>query len=119
MHVNGRNHEIAAAPTAAARKAKLTHREIGSVARLLAENGAMQGDLYVYSDGWSDERVRDATGSHAAVEKIAEVRRDSFGKVASEVKAKTPKASATLLADLNAKLDALSARIEAIEKALT
>lgn len=77
----------------------------------------MQGDLYAYHDGWGDERVRDIVSTGAKVEKIAEVRRNSFGKLASEVKAKAPRGKARI-AELEARVEDLSRRLEALEKAL-
>lgn len=106
-------HDRAAKP---ARKATLKHREIGVVVRLLAEHGAMQGDIYAYHDGWTDERVRDIVSTSAKVEKIAEVRRNSFGKLASEIKAKAPKGKARIT-ELEARIEDLSRRLEALEKA--
>jgi hypothetical protein len=72
------------------RKVQLTQQQVIRITLLLSKHGDVQNPedektkTFVYADGWSDERIRDEVRKDAAIEKVAELRRENFAMTAVE-----------------------------------
>lgn len=64
------------------------HDQVIHATKLLSENGVWRTvapPRYDYSNGWSDQRVRDTVGEPMTVDKVALIRRAHFGPLECEI----------------------------------
>lgn len=88
--------------------------------KLIEANGQMDGDWWVYNDGWSDERISEETG--IGIQPIRSRRQQVFGKMRERQGGRRSKDERTL-DELRVQMQALRVadheqqkRLEALEK---
>lgn len=110
---NGTNGHTAA-PTGVV-KNKLAKLEVVALTKLLMRHGATDEatGIYAYNEGWSDERLHAELKTKAAPHVVSETRRDGFGKLASEVKAKS-RTDADRIGELEARVAKLEADLRTL-----
>ncbi len=108
-------------------KSQLSQGEVVTVARLICMNATIDSDkkLVTYKDGWSDERILKMIQAqpgrgHLKAHTISELRRREIGRLPGERErgAMPLRASGVAVVNLSKRIDALEARLAALEGAV-
>lgn len=106
--------------SSSARPRRLSQEESARATLLFAQHGEMNRKAYVFSPGWSDERIRDEVRPDFSVRSFTLRRRHHFGETREERRAKAPtakpqKSLLAAIAMLQEKVAELENRIEKME----